>query len=69
MSELLDKIKRAAKTIEALKITILSMCDDMDIAEGIADKEKIRLAIVDTEKLLDSAIATYNELVEEAKKP
>lgn len=69
MNDLLDKIKRAARTIEALKITVLSMCDDMDAAKNIVDKEKIRLAIVDTEKLLDSAITTYNELVEETKKP
>lgn len=62
-NELLDKIKRAAKVVESLRATILSMCDDMDAANGIVEKEEIRLAILETEKLLDGAIMAYNELI------
>ena len=62
-SELLDKIKRAAKVVDSLRSTILSMCDDMDAANGIVEKEEIRLAILETEKLLDGAIMAYNELI------
>ena len=63
--ELLDNLKRSADAISSLKKAILTMCDDMDATTDFMEKEKIKLAIIDTESLLDSAIDTYNELVEQ----
>lgn len=64
--ELLDKMKRAANVIASIKETILAMCDDMDRTDDIKRKEAIKIAIIKTEKLLDSSIEAYNELVKQA---
>lgn len=65
-AEMLDRLKRAADVITSLRATALAMCDDMDKSNDIAQKEAIKIAIIETESLLDSAIDAYNELIKQA---
>lgn len=68
MEDLLDQLKRAGKTMLALKNTILEMCDQMDSTDDIIEKEKIRLAILDTEVLLNESESAYNEILEQIRR-
>ncbi len=63
MTELIDQLKQTVVVITGLKDSILEMCDDMDRAADVLDKEKIRLAIIETEDRLSDAEAIYNELL------
>jgi len=63
MTELIDQLKQTVVVISGLKDSILEMCDDMDRATDVLDKEKIRLAIIETENILSDAQTIYNELL------
>jgi hypothetical protein len=63
MTELIDQLKQTVVVISGLKDSILEMCDDMDRAADVLDKEKIRLAIIETENILSDAETIYNELL------
>lgn len=63
MTELIDQLKQTVVVISGLKDSILEMCDDMDRAADVLDKEKIRLAIIETEDRLSDAETIYNELL------
>ncbi len=58
-----EQLKTIAETMAALKASILTMCDDMDATNDIFEKEKIRIAIIKTERLLGEAEKAYNETV------
>lgn len=63
MKETIDQLRRTVAVISGFKDSILEMCDDMDRASDVLEKEKIRLAILQTEDRLSDAEAIYNELL------
>lgn len=67
-TDLIEKLNSAAMLVTSLRDSILKMCDDMDAAPDILEKEVIRQSILVTEDQMKEAELIYREILEETSK-